>query len=586
MAKKDSILAIDIGACSLKLASFSFPATGGLVLQKFAYTEFAGELKDEDYKLAMREALRSIVDEQGFDEKTVYFSFSGQEVFIRFVDLPPIGGDESRIKQVVEFEAKQNVPFPIDEVIWDYQLVGDIEDETGIETMFVVVKCDIVEDLTMAVEELGKETALVDVAPTVAYNAARANGIGEDDCAIILNIGGKCSSLIFIDSGKFFVRPIPIAGFTVTQQISKEFGIPFEDAEELKKKHGFVALGGAYEEPDSEVAATVSKIVRNVMTRLHGELNRSINVYRSQRKGAKPSKLYLAGGSSVMAFTPRFFAEKLKIPVEYFNPFQVVSLAPHIDKEKLAEVAHMFSEVIGLGLRHVTECPIEISLLPPSVQKQHEIRRKTPYFLASAASLILCMLIFLGAVVRNRKRSENLVTSAQKMLTTTSTMLNKVNTAKDELDAEKAEYQTAVDLLKPQDRWVDLLDELQKILPDNMWLVRIAPTSAPSQRAERTTSARPRAGGISIGSFMGERRGTTRTATVGGDIEWIELKGYSLSLDFNTVTVQILNDRLLKSPFFTNDQKEIAPKMQRGMGYNDNLFKFTMTVKLAKPIKQ
>ena len=585
MAKTDSILAIDIGACSLKLASFSFPATGGLVLQKFAYTEFAGELRDDEYKLAMREALHSIVAEHGFDEKTAYFSFSGQEVFIRFVDLPPIGGDESRIRQVVEFEAKQNVPFPIDEVIWDYQLVGDIADESGIETMFVVVKRDIVEDLTMAVEELGKETALVDVAPTVAYNAARANGIGEDDCSIILNIGGKCSSLIFIDSGKFFVRPIPIAGFTVTQQISKEFGIPFEDAEELKKKHGFVALGGAYEEPDSEVAATVSKIVRNVMTRLHGELNRSINVYRSQRKGSKPTKLYLAGGSSVMAFTPRFFAEKLKIPVEYFNPFQVVSLAPHIDKEKLAEVAHMFSETIGLGLRHAAECPIEISLLPPSVQKRHELRRKTPYFLASAASLILCMLIFLGAVDHNRKRSENLVASAQSMLEQTSAMLDKINTAKDELDVEETEYQTAMDLLKPRARWVELLDELQKILPDNMWLVRIAPTSAPVVETEKTKKPTAR-GGFSIGSFMGERRGTATKTSAVGDVEWLELKGYSLSLDFNTVTVQIFNDRLLKSPLFTDSQKEIVPKMQRGLGYNDNLFKFTMAVKLAKPIKR
>ena len=231
MAKNDPILAIDIGACSLKLASFSFPPTGGLVLEKFAYTEFAGELQADEYNEALREALHSVVAENGFDEKTVYFSFSGQDAFIRFVNLPPIGGDESRIRQVVEFEAKQNVPFPIDEVIWDYQLIGDIGSESGIETMFVVVKQDIVNGLTSAIEELGKETVLVDVAPTVVYNAARANGIGEDDCAIILNIGGKCSSLIFIDSGKFFVRSIPIAGFTVTQQISKEFGIPFEDAE-------------------------------------------------------------------------------------------------------------------------------------------------------------------------------------------------------------------------------------------------------------------------------------------------------------------------------------------------------------------
>lgn len=87
-----------------------------------------------------------------------------------------------------------------------------------------------------------------------------------------------------------FIRPIPIGGDTITQQVAKEFGIGFSEAEDLKHRHGFVALGGTYEEPESEVAATISKIARNVMTRLHGEVSRSINVWRSaaRRPPAEP----------------------------------------------------------------------------------------------------------------------------------------------------------------------------------------------------------------------------------------------------------------------------------------------------------
>jgi Tfp pilus assembly PilM family ATPase len=227
MAKTDSILAIDIGACSLKIASFTYPQSGGLILENFTFTEFGGDLQEEEYSNALREALHSAMAENDFSAENVYFSFSGQSAFIRFVKLPPIGDEEGRVKQVVEYEAKQNVPYPMDEVIWDYQLIGNVEDESEIETMFVVVKNDIIDDLTQAIEEIGKESLMIDVAPTAAYNAARANGIGEDDCSMILNIGGRCSSLIFIDSGRFFVRTIPIAGFTVNQQISKEFGITF-----------------------------------------------------------------------------------------------------------------------------------------------------------------------------------------------------------------------------------------------------------------------------------------------------------------------------------------------------------------------
>ncbi len=583
MAKIDSILAIDIGACSLKMASFTYPQSGGLVLESFTFSEFAGDLQEEEYRIAFREALQSAMAENDFTSQNVYFSFSGQSAFIRFVKLPPIGGEEGRVKQVVEYEAKQNVPYPIDEVIWDYQLIGNIDDETEIETMFVVVKNDIIDELTSAIEEIGKESLLIDVAPTAAYNAARANGIGEDTCSMILNIGGRCSSLIFIDSGRFFVRTIPIAGFTVTQQISKEFGIPFSDAEELKKKHGFVALGGAYEEPDSEVAATVSKIVRNVMTRLHGEINRSINVYRSQQKGAKPTKLYLAGGSSVMAFTPRFFSEKLKIPVEYFNPFQVVSLSQNIDKESLAEVAHMFSEVIGLGLRHATECPIEISLIPKSLKSIHELKKKVPYLYASAASLILCLMIFLWSVGSNEQRSHNMVAMATKIRDHTSQMLSEVNVAQDEASEADSDYSEATKMLEGRETWFNILNEIQTILPYNMWLVKIAPASAPTKTATVTETANS-GGGFSLGSMFGPRRSTAAVKQT-NDIEWIEIKGHTLSLNEKHPMEGVFKDKIVKSTYFTDEKKDVATKFKPARGKN-NLTEFTMTIKLKKPIKQ
>jgi len=542
-------------------------------------------LQGEEYNEALTEALKSAIAENNFTPKSVYFSFSGQSAFIRFVKLPPIGGEEGRVKQVVEYEAKQNVPYPMDEVIWDYQLIGNVEDDTEIETMFVVVKNDIIDALTSAIEGIGKESLLIDVAPTTAYNAARANGIGDDDCSMILNIGGRSSSLIFIDSGRFFVRTIPIAGFTVTQQISKEFGIPFADAEELKKKHGFVALGGAYEEPDSEVAATVSKIVRNVMTRLHGEINRSINVYRSQQKGSKPTKLYLAGGSSVMAFTPRFFAEKLKIQVEYFNPFQVVSISPNIDKESLAEVAHMFSEVIGLGLRHATVCPIEISLMPASLKTLHEIKKKIPYFYVSAASLILCLAIFWWSVNRNEKRKRNMVEEASKVLTQTNEMLTEVRSAEDDFNEIESKYLNASKILKNRDDWFNLLNEIQNILPYNVWLVKIAPCSAPAIIAKGNNKSRENSGFGFGAMFGGHSSGGSKTVKTSKDIEYIKIIGHTLKLNEKRPMEEQFKDNIVKSTLFSDKRSDVTTDYKTAKGKN-NITQFTMTIKLNKPIKK
>lgn len=596
MAKKDTILAVDIGADSLKIAEFSYPASGGIILENFAFVEYGGDLKEEELLDSLTDAFKNVIAENEIKAKKVHLSISGQSAFVRFVKLPPVGEEEARIRQIVDYEARQNVPFPMDEVVWDYQLIRNTEEEEEeedgeMEVMFVVVKSALIENITQIIEELGKETILVEVAPTSCYNAARANGIGEDECVMILNIGGRCSSLVFIDSGRFFVRTIPIAGHSITQQVVKEFGIPFADAEEMKRRHGFVALGGAYEEPDSEVSATVSKIVRNVMTRLHGEINRSINVYRSQQKGKKPMRLYLAGGSSVMAFTPRFFSEKLRIPVEYFNPFHVVSLSDSIDRENLAEVAHMFSEVIGLGLRFATVCPIEISLVPESVKKQQNVKMKVPYFYASAATLVFCLLLTFWSFSRQLKIEAKKADLAQAEVNKTDAMLRNVKSANNKLDGIRKRYEIAGKILERRNNWTTLLDELQKALPDRMWIVKmqssVAPSGGPSPAA--TGGA-----GDTLFDLFGptgrSNRSTQNRPTTSSKVEWVEIEGHSLYEKGVTSYLEIFKNNLVESPYFTDDKADLE---QQGSDYyfipvtgNNNVTSFKMRIKLKTAFKK
>ncbi len=375
MAKrKKNVLCIDIGGDTIKAAEFAYSDTGVMTLVKFAFAEFGfGEnsaTENDSYLYAMLIELKKLLEENHFTAKLVNISVSAQNSFIRFVKIPALTENEEKVRQIIEFEARQNAPLPVDQMILDYQLTGTSEDGAEIDAMIVNVKSADIEKIVKVIQDAGKKIGTIEVSPTASYNACRANMVGEENCEMILNIGGRCSTLIFIDQGSYFERTLAIAGNTITQQISKEFGVSLKEAEDLKRRHGFVALGGAYEDPDSEVAAIISKIIRNVMTRLHGEINRSINLYRAQQKGRKPEKLYLAGGSSVMTYTPRFFSEKLKIPVEYLNPFQITAIADDVDKDALSEVAHVFSEVIGTGLRNVGTCPLEISLIPEPLKRE------------------------------------------------------------------------------------------------------------------------------------------------------------------------------------------------------------------------
>ena len=583
MPANEFLLCIDIGGDSIKAAEFSYSPTGDMVLEKFAFSEYGKELNgEEDNFPVFATALSDIVSKSGFSAKKVSITISGQNSYIKFVKVPAMVNDEKKIKQIIEFEAKNAIPFSMDEVVWDSQLISSSDDSGEIEAMFVIVKNEEIDKITRILESLGKEIVLIEVAPTACYNAARANGVGDTDCEMILNIGGRCSTLIFIDNGRFFVRIIPIAGHSVTLQISKEFGISYNEAEELKRRHGFVALGGAYEEPDSEVAATVSKIIRNVMTRLHGEVNRSINVYRSQQKGRKPEKLYLAGGSSVMAYTPRFFAEKLRIPVEYLNPFQNIAIAPALDKESLANLAHMFSETIGLAVRHATACPIEVSLVPESMRKLNDFKLKKPYLYASAASLLLCLLVTLWGFSKQLEIAEYKQKIASSFLTKTNKVVSRLKSAEGDFANAQNEYNAAAQILAKQKIWPMMLNESQKVLPDDMWLTTFTLTSNVP-----TTNQAPRdefEGGLFAG--MGGGRPTPAVSGSPTELTAAKFEGHALIRD-NGIN-ELFTEMLSKSKFFKfNPQTETFTSVIDGtMASSFNVSTFSLTSSLQEAYKR
>ncbi len=411
MIKGNTVLTIDVGGACLKMAEFSVGINNDSVtLEKYAVKELSAELAESDFPAAFAEAFNAAMVENQFTARQVRVAFSSMHAFQRLSKLPPLIGNRTRVAQVVEGEAKLTVPYPLDEVLWDYQLIQytrefQIEaepDENGelpsepmtdtveeLEALFVAIKDDLSTAIATTLLDADMEVLSIEVSPTAIYNAARANMFGEETCDMILDLGGRGSNLIIMDGNRVFTRAIPIGGNTITQQIAKEFNIGFEDAEEMKRKHGFVALGGAYEDSDSEVAATISKIARNVMTRLHGEINRSINAWRSMFNGNRPEALFISGGSSIMPYTPHFLNEKLHLEVSFLNTFPVINISENIDKQVLLEVAHLFPPMIGMAVRHIRTCPVEISLIPKIIRTTRDLQQKKPYFYASAVCALL-----------------------------------------------------------------------------------------------------------------------------------------------------------------------------------------------------
>ncbi|NQU11663.1 type IV pilus assembly protein PilM [bacterium] len=608
MLGAERILALDIGAATVKVGEFQVSKSRGPHLSNFNYADLGVDPEHEENRKALIvSTIRNVLREKSLHGAKVIFSVSGQSVFTRFVKLPPV--DESKVVQIIQYEAQQNVPFPIDEVVWDYQLIGS-NAQGELEVVLFAIKSNIIEDLNEAVELAGLRTEKVDVAPMALYNAVRYNYGDLDGCTIVLDIGARTTNLLFIEQSKLFSRSIPIAGNAITQSIAAEFNIPFLEAEQVKRSQGFVALGGAYEEPENETQARVSKIIRNVMTRLHAEVGRSVNFYRTQQDGGAPARVFLSGGSSILPYTDRFFHEKLSVPIEYFNPFRNVELDQRIPRDELVRCAHFFGEVVGLSLRQLADCPIEVNLLPASLRSRRRTERRRPYLAGVAAGLLMMPLFWWGY------QAKTAAIHAEE--------LNKVKTKNEELDLylQKIKKEDAqirelvghagslVQLIDRRSYWPALLEDLSTRMVPNTWIVSFHPqrsSATPSAPASPRTRGRGMApptatmmpapvppGGMMpppmfAGGMMpggGRAAATTAQAKDGNALTEIQINGAGRH-DFSNpgMDVQLVNrvaQHLRGSPFVDREGVEIVnppPLMS-----TDPVFNFTLRVRLTKPI--
>lgn len=387
MLNTKNFLAIDFGAGSLKLAEFEVDEAGVLRLLQFGIKPLGAEGAQESKREAVvLKALQELIAERGIKANSVNVCAPGFHVFSKFVKLPPV--DSSKVTQIIQYEAQQNVPFPLAEVVWDYQILGATP--TGeLEVLLVAIKADVVEGLFHATEAAGLSLQITDVSPAALCNAFRYNYGDLDDCTMLLDIGAKTSNLLFFEKGKVYARSINLGANSITQDFANESKLPFPKAEQIKIDEGFVSLGGAYEEPENPHQAAISKIARQFMTRLHIQVNQTMQFYRGQQGGSAPQRLFLSGGASVMPYTAQFFAEKLNVPVEYFNPFRNLQIDPGVNLEELARVAHCMGEVVGLGLRNLANCPVELNLMPESTLRWQSFNQKKPYFILTVLSLVL-----------------------------------------------------------------------------------------------------------------------------------------------------------------------------------------------------
>lgn len=552
MGKK--LLTLNIGASTVTLAEYD---AGGRMptLLKYGKAQLAAPLDSGNASAILAPALHEIMRSAGIRAGRVAVSVSGQMAFLRNAAIPMAGGQD-RFNNLVRVEIEQNIPFPIDEMVCDSQILGDMPN--GDKSVVIVAsKVDQIENIVEAVKSAGFDPEMIDVAPVSLINLLKAGSTYEGGCAVILDIGAKTTSLSIVEGEKLYNRAIPVGGNTITKEIAQILGCSTDDAEEYKCRNAYVSMGGVTEDEDATLDA-VAKVCRSVMTRLHAEITRSINFYRSQQGGSTPAKLYLAGGTTLLPQIAEFFQDSLQIEVDYLNVFDAVAVGPGVDRTNLEYDGVFLAPTSGVALHYAGKSAISINLLPPSITEARREAARIPFVAVGAACIAAASILTYAVQSGEHAALVEKDAEVSARLSELQSCENYNKKAESGLASERAAATELAKRIYRHDAYQRKIETVRSVLGSDMWIAKWEERSVKEKVEEPKPNQRR------------GRRGRNQTEEVREKkVTSVVLRGWKDSVEAMTggekTIASLLTERLVKTGAFVDGGVEIVGTPTRGL---------------------
>ena len=379
MARAKSVWGIDIGQCALKALKLG-DVDGKFQVEAFDVIEHPENLRGPDVDRAdvFINALGQFLAKNDVSDSEIAVSVPGQSSFMRFVKLPPV--EPKRIPSIVRFEAEQQIPFPIDEVVWRWQTFHD-PDSPDVEVgIFAMKRMEIAEMLaTMAFAEL--KVDLVQMAPLALYNFMCIDGqLAPDGATLLADVGADKTDRVVADGPRIWTRTIQIGGNNFTEALVRAFKLSFGKAESLKRTAA-----------TSKYARQVFQAMRPVFADLVQEIQRSIGYYTSLHRESRFKRVLGMGNGFRLPGLQKFLEQNLSIPVVKIDNFNATTLEPSLSEPKFTESVLSFGVAYGLAIQGLNEAKVATNLLPDEVVRKRLWDRKRSWFGAAAAALLVAM---------------------------------------------------------------------------------------------------------------------------------------------------------------------------------------------------
>ncbi|WP_437226923.1 type IV pilus assembly protein PilM [Planctomicrobium sp. SH661] len=391
MAEFRAAWGIDIGQSALKAIKIRRVAgTDQIVAEAFDYIQYPKILSQPDAipDEIVPQAMETFLSRNDLKGDAVAIGVPGQSALARFIQLPPV--ESSKLHEIVKYEARQQIPFALEDVIWDYQPLGAGAEEGGFlldaEVGLFAMKKDQIQQQMKPYNNAKVEIELIQIAPLALYNVLsldemgiRRDSAGEpgNDYYIVLDMGCDNTTLMVSNGYKIWIRNVPIGGNHFTRALTKEMKLSFAKAEHLKCN--------ATKSPDPRA---VFQALRPVFNDYVAEIQRSIGYFSSVNRSAKVVKVVGLGNGFKLAGLQKFLQQNLQYEVDRPDTFRALSGDSVINSPLFSENVLSFAVPYGLALQGLELTRIRTSLLPPEITAARRIRKKKPWAVATAATLL------------------------------------------------------------------------------------------------------------------------------------------------------------------------------------------------------
>jgi type IV pilus assembly protein PilM len=345
--RSKSLVGLDIGSSAVKAIELK-PAGKGYKVAAFGSEPVPpdsivdGAIIDGT---AVVDAIRRVFDSRGIKTKEVAASLSGNAVIVKKITLPAM--TEAELGESIYWEAEQYIPFDIQDVNLDYQILhrGDAGGKSSMDVLLVAAKKEKIADYTGVIGQAGRTAVVIDVDAFALQNAYEVNyGTEPGAVVVLLNVGASATNINILEGDQsVFTRDLSTGGNAYTEALQKELNLPFEQADQLKR--GLAVDGVAFDDARPVLRAVTENVVL--------EVQKTFDFYKASAPSDRITRIVVSGGTSRAEGFTEMVSERFQAPVESFDPFRKVAFDAGKFNLDLAEVAPTAAVAVGLALRRV-----------------------------------------------------------------------------------------------------------------------------------------------------------------------------------------------------------------------------------------